>query len=201
MSKSQLPLFPLNVVLFPGGRLPLRIFEPRYLDMVTNCIKTDMTFGVVCVVSNDESLEARSELAFSSIGTIARITKFDVPQAGLMFINCVGQNRFHINSASQKQDGLWVGEVEPVADDIPFRLPPDLQGASDGLKNLIIALEARGIPDAELPLLKPYQLDDCSWVANRWCELLDIPLKQKQTLLELDSPLLRLELVNDMISL
>ena len=201
MNKSLLPLFPLNVVLFPGGLLPLRIFEPRYLDMVTNCVKTGATFGVVSVDANAESVEAGNELEFSTVGTMARIISFDVVQTGLMLISCVGQSRFRVSSASQQQDGLWIGQIDPVADDVPLALPSDLQFTSGSLQNLITALEKQGVSQAEMPLLKPYHFDDCGWVANRWCELLNIPLKQKQTLLELDSPLVRLELVNDMISM
>lgn len=201
MSKNLFPLFPLNVVLFPDGLLPLRIFEPRYLDMVTNCVKTGTAFGVVSVAENSESAEAESELAFSPVGTMARIVNFDVPQTGLMFINCIGQSRFRVDSASQQQDGLWMGQIDPIADDVILALPPDLQFTSESLRKLIMVLEKQGISEAEMPLLKPYRFDDCGWVANRWCELLNIPLKQKQTLLELDSPLIRLELVNDMISM
>lgn len=200
MNKNLLPLFPLNVVLFPGGLLPLRIFEPRYLDMVTKCVKTGTVFGVVCVVENDGPPNVEDKLAFSAVGTTARIISFDVPQVGLMFISCVGQSRFRVSSSSQRQDGLWIGRVDPIADDLPLTVPSDLQFASDSLQKLIKALDKQGIPEAEMPLLRPYHFDDCGWVANRWCELLNIPLEQKQTLLELDSPLIRLELVNDMIS-
>lgn len=200
MNENLLPLFPLNVVLFPGGLLPLRIFEPRYLDMVTNCVKTGTAFGVVCLVENDGPPNVEGKLAFSAVGTTARIISLDVPQAGLMFISCVGQSRFRATTASQRQDGLWIGQIDPIADDLPLALPSDLQFASDSLQKLIKALDKQGVPETEMPLLRPYHFDDCGWVANRWCELLNIPLEQKQTLLELDSPLIRLELVNDMIS-
>ena len=199
MSLQTYALFPLNLVLFPGGYLPLRIFETRYLDMVTSCIKNQLPFGVVAVDDDAYPLKADT-LPFAHVGTLANIVHVDVPQTGLMHIRCEGQQRFRVKSAHQQSDTLWVGEVELIKDDVELAVPDDLVATSDSLHQLINALIKQGVAEPDIPILKPYRFDDCGRVANRWCELLNLPLKQKQRMLELDSPLIRLELVNDMFA-
>ncbi|CAG0952664.1 hypothetical protein MTYP_00279 [Methylophilaceae bacterium] len=194
MSTQTLPLFPLNVVVFPQGVLPLHIFEARYLDMVKQCYRTGTPFGVVAVLEG----AASSGLPFARIGTAVSIVEFDVPDIGLINIRCLGQQRFRINAASQQKDGLWVGQVDMMENDIAIALPDDLARTSENLRQVINALLKQGISEQALPVAKPYQFDDCAWVANRWCELLNLPLEEKQRLLELDSALLRLELIQDM---
>jgi Lon protease-like protein len=192
------PLFPLNTILFPGGLLPLRIFEPRYLDMVSQCIKTGSEFGVVGIIKGSDVMQAGESVSFAEIGTVAHIIDFDVPQTGLMNIRCIGTSRFRIKVCEQHNDGLWVGDAETITDDQNVPLQADLKRTAQALGELIDAMRDQGIPEERMPVLSPYRLDDCGWVANRWCEILPIPMEQKQNLLELDSPLLRLELVNDM---
>jgi len=200
MNYDALPLFPLNLVFYPGGLLPLKIFELRYLDMVTSSIKDRTPFAVVAVLEEGYASVADSDFPFAAVGTIAEIIEFDAPSAGLMFIKCLGKNRIRIKSAWQQANGLWLGSVEPIPADITMSLPDDLVFTTDTLRQLITSLETQGIPETEMPLLKPYLFDDCSWVSNRWCEFLNLPIKQKQRLLELDSPLVRLELINDMFN-
>jgi Lon protease-like protein len=200
MNYKALPLFPLNLVFYPGGLLPLKIFEFRYLDMVTSSIKDRTPFAVVAVLEDGYESITENDLPFAPVGTIAEVIEFDVPSAGLMLIKCIGKNRIRIKSARQQSDGLWLGSVEPIPADITMSLPEDLIFTTDTLRQLITSLETQGIPESEIPLLKPYLFDDCSWVSNRWCEFLNLPIKQKQRLLELDSPLVRLELINDMFN-
>ena len=195
MSAFSLPLFPLNIVVCPGGLLPLRIFEARYLDMVKDCMRNSAMFGLVAALP-DEQL---SHLPFARIGTAFTIMDADVPSPGLMMIRCCGQHRFQVNSALQQKDGLWVGQVEDIPNDLAMQIPDDLSIARTGLQNVIDSFDEQGIPEAEIPLIKPYQMEDCAWVANRWVELLDLPLIQKQRLLALDSPLVRLELLQDFL--
>jgi hypothetical protein len=194
----NLPLFPLNTILFPGGLLPLKIFETRYLDMVSQCFRTGSDFGIVGITKGSDVMQPGETVSFAEVGTLARITHFDVPQTGLINIRCVGTSRFRIQRCEQLQDGLWVGDVETITDDQIVPLQADLQRPAQALGELIAALQTQGISDEEMPVLPPYRLDDCGWVANRWCEILPISLVQKQNMLELDSPLVRLELVNDM---
>lgn len=198
MKTRSLPLFPLNVVIFPEGLLPLNIFEMRYLDMVRSCLRNHSPFGVVAVLDEAPSTRRDTQLPFALVGTSVNIIDADAPQTGLMMIRCLGQKRFQVKSAGQRQDGLWIGEVEEIENDTNLSIPDDLVTTSDNLHQLIHSLGKQGIPEIDLPIVKPYRFDDCGWVANRWCELLKIPLRQKQRMLELDSPLVRLELINDM---
>jgi Lon protease-like protein len=211
---TSLPLFPLNTVLFPGGSLPLRIFEVRYLDMIGTRHKAGQPFGVVCLsegsearhrasgpVSGEPAGDGFAHEAFFSIGTLARITKFERPQPGLMMIACVGLQRFRVTRSEQLKHGLWVADVELLADDADVSVPDDLNYTREALQAVARDIEQRieqtGADVFAAPLLKPYRWDDCSWLANRWCELLPLEPEAKQRLMSLDSPVLRLELVAD----
>ena len=189
----ELPLFPLNIVVCPAGSLPLRIFEARYLDMVRGCMRNNSTFGVVTVVPD----EYQDELPFARVGTAVNIVDADVETVGLMMIRCAGQQRFHVESATQQKDGLIIGQVRNLPQDMLLSIPEDLNTAARSLQALIESFIQQ---KQDLPIAEPYQFDDCSWVANRWLELLDIPLVQKQRLMALDSPLLRLELIQDILT-
>jgi hypothetical protein len=200
LTLQSLPLFPLGTVLFPGGVLPLRIFEVRYLDMIGKCHKAGAPFGVVSLTQGTEVQKPGSSEAFSTVGTLATISDYDSPRPGLMMIRISGTQRFHITSRDQLKHGLWIADVERVPDDMKVAIPDDLQVASTALKQLIHSLELKSGGKEPLPLQEPYQLDDCGWVANRWCELLPLPVALKQRLMELDNPLVRLELVSDVLA-
>ena len=204
----SLPLFPLGTVLYPRGSLPLRIFEVRYLDMIGKCHKTGAPFGVVTLTKGTEVRrhndgapggDGFAHEAFHAVGTLATITEFSKPQAGLMVIRCTGTQRIRMSSFDKLKHGLWVANVLRLDDDLPIKIPDDLQGVAIALENLINTLHARDVPPQQMPMQPPYQLDDCGWVANRWCELLPMPLEHKQRLMELDNPLVRLELINDIL--
>lgn len=204
----SLPLFPLSAVLYPGGLLPLRIFEVRYLDMIGKCHKTGAPFGVVALTQGSEVRkpdtanpdgDGFTTEAFNAVGTLAAITEFSVPQPGLMTIRCTGMQRFEISSREKLRHGLWIANVTRLADDQAVKVPEDLRGAANSLGRLIKTLQERAVPAGQMPLLPPYRFDDCGWVANRWCELLPMPLELKQRLMALDNPLVRLELVSDIL--
>ncbi|SEJ18233.1 MULTISPECIES: LON peptidase substrate-binding domain-containing protein [unclassified Variovorax] len=199
-----LPLFPLGTVLYPGGLLPLRIFEVRYLDMIGKCRKADLPFGVVSLTSGSEVRKAGAEAeSFAAVGTLASIREFESPQSGLLQIECVGTQRFRIRSTELQKHGLWIAEVDPVADDVALEIPDDLKHTATALQRLIDTLEERRRAEGEavrLPIGEPYRLGDCGWVANRWCELVPMQLELRQRLMELDSPLMRLELVSDLLA-
>lgn len=200
----SLPLFPLGTVLFPGGLLPLRIFEVRYLDMIGKCRKADAPFGVVSLTSGSEVRKAGADAeSFAAIGTLAMIREFESPQSGLLQIECVGTQRFRVRSNELQKHGLWVAEVEAVNDDVALEIPDDLRHTSTALQRLVGTLEERKRAQGgavRLPIAEPYRFDDCGWVANRWCELVPMQLELRQRLMELDSPLMRLELVSDLLA-
>jgi Lon protease-like protein len=214
---TQLPLFPLQSVLFPGGSLPMRIFEVRYLDMIGRCQKAGDPFGVVCLSEGSEVRRRSSEPgegattpgdgfaheAFFPVGTLARITKFERPQPGLMMIDCVGTQRFQIQRSEQLKHGLWLADVELLADDALVPVPEDLHFTREALQALVRNIEKSAAESSEagfeMPLLQPYRWDDCAWLANRWCEMLPLKPELKHRFMALDSPVLRLELVADML--
>lgn len=200
-----LPLFPLGTVLFPDGLLPLRVFEVRYLDMVGKCHKAGVPFGVVMLTRGSEvRVAGAASEQFAEVGTLATIRQLETPQAGLMQVECLGTQRFRVRASELQKHGLWTAEVEALADDAPLQIPADLQHVADALRRLIRTLEERkrmeNRADVRLPIAEPYRLDDCGWVANRWCELLPLQPAQKQRLMELDSPLMRLEVVSDLLA-
>ena len=210
LTLSSLPLFPLGSVLFPGGFLPLRIFEVRYLDMIGKCHKHQAPFGVVSLIEGSEVRKPAGATAtgepggdgfanetFNAIGTLASITEFSAPHPGLMLVRCVGLQRFSITRQEKLKHGLWVADVQRVLDDQSVAIPDDLQGVANALAGVIKALQTRAVSADQIPLVAPYRLDDCGWVANRWCELLPMAPDAKQRLMALDNPLLRLELVSD----
>jgi len=205
----QLPLFPLNSVLFPGGLLPLQIFEVRYLDMIGRRHKAAEPFGVVCLSEGHEvrqraagpSGDGFANEAFHPVGTLARIDELQRPQPGLMLARCTGTQRFRVLRSAQQTAGLWVADVELIADDSPAPVPDDIAFTRSGLQALLRQIEhsvvQSGEDAVELPLRPPYGWDDCGWLANRWCEMLPLAPAVKQRFMALDSPVLRLEMVAD----
>lgn len=204
---TELPLFPLQSVLFPGGLLPLRIFEVRYLDMIGRAHKDGTPFGVVSLTEGAEVRRAPvagsrplgdgpTEASFHAVGTLAHITELTRPQPGLMMIRCAGGRRFRLSRSRQLTHGLWVGEASLLPDDADLAVPQDLQVAAQTLRELVRQIREQ-VGEEALPLRGPWRWDDCGWLANRWCELLPLEPSQKQRLMELDSPLLRLELAVD----
>ena len=209
LALSLLPLFPLGTMLCPGGFLPLRIFEVRYLDMIGKCFKTGAPFGVVTLIKGTEVRRATAQGApgdstagetFQPVGTLAAITELTRPQPGLMEISCTGTQRFRIYSTQLLKHGLWVANVTVLEDDLPVAIPDDLKSVSVALANLLNSLKTGDVLAAQMPVQPPYRFDDCGWVANRWCELLPISPEHKQGLLALQNPLVRLELVSDMLA-
>jgi Lon protease-like protein len=200
LTLQSLPLFPLSAVLYPDGLLSLRVFEVRYLDMINKCRKAGAPFGVVSLTQGGEVRHPGVHEAFSQVGTLATIEDFEQPQPGLMLVRAAGAQRFRIRASDQLKHGLWVADVERLPADMAVAIPDDLKPAADGLQRLIQSLQLKPGNPGPMPLQPPWKLDDCGWVANRWCELLPLPVALKQRLMELDNPLVRLELVSDVLT-
>ena len=200
LTLSSLPLFPLGSVLFPGGLLALRVFEVRYLDMVRKCHAAGAPFGVVALTQGREVRQAGApEEQFNDIGTLAVIEQMDTPQPGLITLLCRGSQRFRITQRNHLPHGLWIADVDHLDPDLTIPIPDDLRKAATALAQVLHTLRQRD-PNAHIAAEPTaMQLDDCGWVANRWCELLPVPLELKQRLMELDNPLVRLELVGDVL--
>ena len=169
----QIPLFPLNTVLFPGGPLPLRVFEPRYLDMISRCMKSDSPFGVLLIREGNEVGPA----ATYNIGTLAKVIDWYQGSDGILGITAIGTERFRLLATERQDDGLNVGDIELLPDvpkaDIPDQyrsLPQILESVLNDLGRLYENLE--------------YRFSDAAWVAYRFAEILPIGLEQKQEFLE-----------------
>lgn len=194
----SLPLFPLNVVLCPEGLIPLKIFEARYLDMVKNCLRNQSSFAIVAVLP-EGTTDPEGTFPFADVGTVVNIIDADVDTVGLMMIRCIGQRRIKVESFAQQADGLVVGQVTDIPNDIEIPIPEDLKIASEVLRQLLDSLPTQITPD-KMPVVEPYKLEDTAWVAHRWIELLDLTLLEKQRLMQLDSPVVKLELIQDILS-
>lgn len=196
----QLPLFPLNTVLFPDGVLPLRVFEARYMDMVRQCMKSAAPFGVVLITRGGE---VGAPAATESIGTLARIVAWDMPQLGLLHLRAVGGERFRIEQAQVQPDGLQVARVEPIAADVDLPLDEQYRPCADLLQRVIEDVGSQRAEDGDetqdpinaIPFESPYRFDSSVWVGNRLCEFLPIPVRAKQKLMELQDASSRLQLV------
>lgn len=185
---ERLPLFPLKTVLFPGGVLPLRVFEARYMDMITRCMRADAPFGVCLIAAGEEVGEAAVP---HPVGTEARIERWDMEQAGVLELLVRGGRRFRVVDHELERDGLLVASVhwleEPPVEPVPAaqsELLPLLRSIVDELGD-------------RLP--PPHHFDDAAWIGARYVELLPIPLLAKQRLLELDDVLSRLEILQQFL--
>lgn len=200
LTLSSLPLFPLNSVLFPGGHLALRVFEVRYLDMVRKCHQAGAPFGVVALTEGREVRQPGAPAEqFNDVGTLAVIEQIEAPQPGLITLVCRGTQRFRITRRSHLPHGLWIADIEQLDEDLPVPVPDDLKKAAAALERVLSTLQQRDPATATAIVASAAQLNDCGWVANRWCELLPVPLALKQRLMELENPLVRLELVGDVL--
>lgn len=198
LTLTSLPLFPLGTVLFPGGELPLRVFEVRYLDLIDKCHKADAPFGVVNLQQGSEvQVAGAPHEQLDAIGTLAHIVTLERPQAGLLLVQCKGSQRFRIEKQERLKHGLWVADVTLLPDDSAVAIPDDLRHAADALRKVRASLRERGALGVDAG---PSTYEDCGWVANRWCELLPLKNELKQRLMALDNALLRLELVADILN-
>jgi len=185
------PLFPLNTVLFPGGPLPLRIFETRYVDMVRHCMRERCPFGVVLIRAGSE-VGAAGVGAACSVGTTARIIDFNGLPDGLLGISCVGERKFSVAKHWQQEDGLHVGDIEFAAPEESIDLPTEYAHLGQLLRKVLPEL-------GELYAHIPKRFADAAWVGCRLAEILPIALSEKQYCLELDDPILRLARLNPLI--
>ncbi|MGA1253932.1 MAG: LON peptidase substrate-binding domain-containing protein, partial [Burkholderiaceae bacterium] len=168
----SIPLFPLGAGLFPDGLLALRIFEVRYLDMVKRCLKEKAPFGVVRLEDGSEVRKPGVTEKFSDIGTLAEIMEADALQPALFLLRCRGAQRFRVVSSAPGKYGLWMAEVETIAADVSEEIPWELQSAADKLGQVIAGLQKQGVVNEQMPIFRPYRLDECGWVANRWAAML-----------------------------
>ena len=204
----RVALFPLSTVLFPQGVLPLRVFEARYLDMVRDCMRDGTLFGV-CLITDPRASEVSRTTALAEVGCLARIEAWDMKQLGLLHIRAVGQDRFRLLRRETQADGLVLGDVELIDPDDDAPVAPEHRPCIDLLTRILDDLrvqfeERRSAEDgldqddalAQFPFAEPFHMDSSAWVSNRLCEVLPVPLKAKQRLMELTDAPTRLQIVH-----
>ena len=185
----DIALFPLGTVLFPGGLLPLRIFEPRYVDMISRCMREDELFGVVQIY---QGTETSSTVHTAPIGTCARIVDFETLADGLLGLLCRGERRFRILSATREDDGLNRAAVEWLPEAPATPLDAAFTALLPVLRRVIAEL------DSVARFVEP-RYDDANWVSFRLAEYLPLDLSAQQRLLEMDDANARLRLLAPLI--
>ena len=185
---DSIALFPLNIVLFPGGALPLRIFETRYVDMVGRCMRGSQAFGVALIREGNEVGPAET----FDVGTLAKIVDFHQLSDGLLGVSCIGEQRFRIRSRGRQADGLNLAEVDWLAPEPAVAVPAQHARLSELLKSVLPQL-------GEVYTGIEMRLDDAAWVGHRLAEILPIPLADKQRCLELDDPIERLDVLSPLV--
>ncbi len=188
MSPLSVPLFPLGTVLFPGGPLPLRVFEPRYLAMVSRCLREESQFGVVLIKEGTDT----GTVATRDVGTLARIVDWYQGSDGILGITARGTRPFRLQAISRQADGLYLGEVELLPEPPPQPLPEEFRPMATLLESVIDDLGR--LYDA---IDKHY--GDAAWVGCRLAEILPMPPADKQRCLELDDPVERLQFLRPML--
>jgi len=186
---EEIALFPLNTVLFPGGLLPLRIFEPRYVDMVGGCMRRDAEFGVVLIV---QGTDTSSVVSIAGMGTSARVVDFQTQTDGLLGLLCRGERRFRVAQRRLQDDGLNRATVEWMQDVPLTPLDPQFRPLVSVLRKVMARLANIG------RFLEP-NYEDASWVSHRLAEFLPLEPPWQQRLLEIDDPNERLGMLAPMI--
>lgn len=190
-----LPLFPLQTVLFPDGLLELKIFEVRYLDLISRCMRQGTPFGVVALKTGTEARVSDAPVALHDTGTLSELIDVDSAQANILLVRCRGTTRFSLGATRQQPDGLWLGEATALPDD-PVVAPSLAHGnVVQSLVDAVASLAAQGAR----PFLEPHRFDSAGWVANRWSEILPLPVDAKYRLLCLTDPLARLDIVDSVM--
>lgn len=189
----DLAIFPLGTVLFPGGVLPLRVFETRYLDLVRECTAADAPFGVCLITEGSEVGEAARHEA---VGCTAHIVDFDMEKAGVLNLRTVGGQRFRVLERRVGKDRLIRADVEMIDADEPAAVPRDFAACASLLRRLVDDLVAREPDPMRQMIAAPYDFDSAAWVGNRLCEFLPIPPRARQKLMELEDAPTRLSLIH-----
>ncbi len=189
-----LPLFPLKTVLFPGGLLPLKVFEQRYIDMTKACLRENRPFGVCLITRGDEVAASRGAAPeIAGVGTLARITDWDMPDLGILHVATHGEGRFQIRRRDVQPSGLVVGEVTPI----PTEPAKSLAETYAPLANLLELIATRVGPQ-NFPVDRDF--GDASWVGYRLAEFLPLPLHIKQSMLEINDADVRLQVLQKFLA-
>ena len=176
-------------MLFPGGRLPLRIFEQRYMEMAKACLRERSPFGV-CLIR--EGAEVGAPATPVEVGCLARIAEWDMEQLGVLQVLARGERRFRVLERSAQADGLLRASIELLENDVDSEIPPSCA--------ICVRLLERVIDQQGALFEPPHRLESSAWVSARLAEILPLPLAVKQDLLEIPDGRARLERLSGFLS-
>lgn len=183
----EIPLFPLHTVLFPGGSLRLKVFEARYMDMVSACMRADRPFGV-CLIKSGSEVGGGAEP--EAVGTLARILEADMDTPGILMLRVEGGERFVIEHTRTGPDQLLTGTIRAKGEEPALAVPEHCLPTLE-----VLAVIAERAPDA---ISGPIR-DDATWVGFRLAELLPLKAGARQAMLEMNDPVARLEILVDFL--
>lgn len=185
-----IPIFPLNTVLFPGGKLQLKVFEPRYMDMVSACLKDKQSFGISLIRSGEET---GAPAVPEQVGCLVDITDWDMTQLGMLNIQVLGTQRFRVEHSHTRGSGLIIATGVPIAEEPPQQLPEQHLACATTLRRII---EHLGTERFAMPL----RYDDTVWVGYRLAELLPLKRSARQNMLVMNDSLVRIEILHSFLA-
>ena len=185
----DLPIFPLRTILFPGSKLPLRIFEPRYIDMVSRCMREDTEFGIIL---SRESTDPKMFETYDT-GTLAKIIDWDQGEDGLLGITTKGTQKFRLIELNKQEDGLNIGTIERIEREGDYQ-------PIEHFKHLVVLLQAI-LDDVNIYSDDEKNFDSASWISYRFAEILPLKIEDKQNCLEIDDPIIRLNFLEPLIKM
>ena len=194
---QQIPLFPLRVVMFPRGRLNLQIFERRYIDLVTNCMRTNSGFGICLLKEGEEIIQEGTNQTIHRTGTYSNIIDWDQLENGLLGITVEGSAKFNIEDCWQSDSGVLQGNVQFNETDNVGRETIPLDDQYTALADLLQNLESHPLVEQKKLIIDYNNLWDLGW---RLSELIPIEIEQKQQLLEIDDPWERIQSIEQLVS-
>ena len=187
--KEDLPIFPLRTILFPDSKLPLRIFEPRYIDMVSRSMREDSEFGIIL---SRESTDPKMFETYDT-GTLAKIIDWDQGGDGLLGITTIGTQKFQLKELNKQEDGLNIGTIERL----------EKEGDYKPLKEFthLVELLQAILDDVNIYDDDEKNFDSASWISYRFAEILPLRIEDKQKCLEIDDPIIRLNFLEPLIKM
>ena len=187
--REDLPIFPLRTILFPDSKLPLRIFEPRYIDMVSRSMREDSEFGIIL---SRESTDPKMFETYDT-GTLAKIIDWDQGGDGLLGITTLGTQKFRLMELNKQEDGLNIGSIERI----------EKEGDYKPLKEFthLVELLQAILDDVDIYDDNEKRFDSASWISYRFAEILPLRLEDKQKCLEIDDPIIRLNFLEPLIKM
>ena len=187
--REDLPIFPLRTILFPDSKLPLRIFEPRYIDMVSRSMREDSEFGIIL---SRESTDPKMFETYDT-GTLAKIIDWDQGGDGLLGITTIGTQKFRLKELNKQEDGLNIGSIERIEKEGDYKPLKEFTHLVELLQAILDDVNIYGNDEKNF--------DSAAWISYRFAEILPLRIEDKQKCLEIDDPIIRLNFLAPLIKM